>query len=496
MNKKNTVPPHRESFSQASPSGDFRGTHAKAGRKFIIARRTAFHAAMAMALLAGIACCQQPAYADSTPKHVKNRIPDRELSNKKEGHHGMIFPGPGYDPDLGFVIGAVAGYYNNGKRSDPFFAYEPYKYGISYLGSWSTNGLFSSIVDIDVPYVKNTTYRVRTRLSYVRNLNELYFGVGERTLHDLRTPEGHVYTSYSDYWADLLKIDSGSTDAYYNFYLNKFVQGTFNIEKDIWGGLFRFSGGISFLRAWPHDYSGDIVKGKPDIHDDKRENAVMKKTKLRQDFESGAINGFGGGWDNGLRLGLAYDTRDIESNPRKGMFHEAYIVLANHIFGSDFSYSIATLSTRWFLTPLRDYPDFIMALRFACCVKAGDIPFFAMNFIPTTDNYIYGLGGGNTLRGYTQSRFVGPIMAYGNYEFRWIFKDFRIKDFLIELMLVPFVDVGRVYDRWQNYTLRGMKYSYGAGLRTGLNQAFILSFDFGFSKEQQAAFYMNFGTIF
>jgi hypothetical protein len=446
--------------------------------------------------MTGIAFCQHTSAPDSLPKSGKSRIPDKELFKKKEGAYGVVFPGPGYDPDLGFVIGAIAGYYNNGKRSDPNFAYEPYMFGISFLGSWSTNGLFSSIVDVDVPYIHNSQYRMRTRLSFVRNLNEPYFGIGEGTLRNLQTPEGRVYSKYDDYINDLLEIESGKTDSYYNFYLKKFFQSTFNIEKDLFKGLFRLSGGLTFLKSWPHDYSNDIVKGKRDVHSEAREDAVMEKTKLRQDYESGALRGFNGGWDNGVRLGLAYDTRDCESNPRNGMFHEAYFVLSTPIAGSDFAYSITTLSTRWFLTPLRNYSDLIFALRLASCIKTGDIPFFAMNFIPASDNYIYGLGGGNTLRGFSLSRFVGPLMAYGNYELRWVFTDFRIKDFLIELMLVPFLDVGRVYDRWENCTLNGMKYSYGAGLHTGLNQAFVLCFDFGFSKEQQAAFYMTFGTIF
>jgi outer membrane protein assembly factor BamA len=87
-------------------------------------------------------------------------------------------------------------------------------------------------------------------------------------------------------------------------------------------------------------------------------------------------------------------------------------------------------------------------------------------------------------------------MLFGNYEARWMMTEVRIKDVLLQLMLVPFVDAGRVYDSWKNTTLAGMKYSYGGGFRTAINQAFVLCFDFGFSREQSAEFYMNFGTIF
>jgi hypothetical protein len=442
----------------------------------------------------------RPAVADSThgiegKPRAKNRIPDGELVKKKEGRSWMVFPGPGYDPDLGFIIGAVAGFYDNGKRSAPYFAYEPYVYEIAYLGSWSTRGLFSSIVDLDVPYINNTSLRLRTRLSYVRNLQEPYFGIGGATLQKLRSPGGKTFDRYGDYKEALLAVDSGKTAAYFNYYLNRYAQGSFTVEKDI-GGFLRLSGGLTIKKAWPRDYTGETVSGRSGTDPGLKQNAVMEKTKLRRDAEAGGVVGFSGGWDNALRLGLVADTRDVEANPHGGMFHELFFNAANGCIGSDFDYVIATLSTRWFLTPIPRYRNLVFALRAAGCAKSGNVPFFSMNFIPTSDGYLYGLGGGNTLRGYTQSRFVGPLMLFGNYEARWMMTEVRIKDVLLQLMLVPFVDAGRVYDSWKNTTLAGMKYSYGGGFRTAINQAFVLCFDFGFSREQSAEFYMNFGTIF
>lgn len=52
----------------------------------------------------------------------------------------------------------------------------------------------------------------------------------------------------------------------------------------------------------------------------------MRQTKLKADNETGEIHGFRGGWDNSVRLGLAYDTRDLEPNPRSGMFHDLLFV--------------------------------------------------------------------------------------------------------------------------------------------------------------------------
>jgi hypothetical protein len=58
-----------------------------------------------------------------------------------------------------------------------------------------------------------------------------------------------------------------------------------------------------------------------------------------------------------------------------------------------------------------------------------------MNYMPTTGKHIYGLGGEYTLRGFRQSRFVAPVMAFGNVEARYVFADVTLGGQFIELML-------------------------------------------------------------
>jgi hemolysin activation/secretion protein len=100
------------------------------------------------------------------------------------------------------------------------------------------------------------------------------------------------------------------------------------------------------------------------------------------------------------------------------------------------------------------------------------------------------------MRGYRLSRFVAPVMAFGNVEARWVFTDVVIGDQLLEFMGIPFLDFGRVYDNVGNTTLGGMKYAYGIGLRLAWSQSFVVSFDFGFSDEEKGSFYVTFGNIF
>jgi hypothetical protein len=63
------------------------------------------------------------------------------------------------------------------------------------------------------------------------------------------------------------------------------------------------------------------------------------------------------------------------------------------------------------------------------------------------------------------------------------------------LILAPFFDTGRVWDRVAEISLNDWKYSGGAGLRISWNQATILMCDVGFSPEDWGI-YFNFGHIF
>lgn len=423
------------------------------------------------------------------------RIPERQLAQKKEGRSIIALPGPGYSPDLGFIVAALAGYYQNGTRDDPYFAYAPYEYAATLLFSWSTKGMYSVVADWDMPYVRNTPYRIRARFSYQRNPIEPYFGIGTETLGSLTTPEGRTYSTYSEYEDHLRLIENGATDAYYNYYLSQRFFSSIGVERDLLGGRARVGAGLTAAHHWTTDYTGREVPGTPRLGSDDRDDVPMRQTKLHADYEAGEIRRQDGGWTNSVRIGLAYDTRDLEPNPRSGMFHDVFIVGSSTLLGSATNYTIATLATRFYYTPFT-VPEIIFAARLAYSVKWGTVPFFVMNYMPTTDRHIYGLGGEGTLRGFRQSRFVAPVMAFGNAEARYVFARVTVAGQFIELMAVPFVDVGRVYNEVGATTLDRLKWSYGGGLRAAANQSFVLVCDFGFSAEDKGLFYLGLGHIF
>jgi len=106
-----------------------------------------------------------------------------------------------------------------------------------------------------------------------------------------------------------------------------------------------------------------------------------------------------------------------------------------------------------------------------------------------------GLGGRTTLRGFKPDRFVGPAMGFANLEIRWKFASIDAGKNHFDFQLVPFVDVGRVWDETRLVNFPGYKYSQGLGLRIPWNQATIINIDHAWSKEDRQTF-VNFMHIF
>jgi hypothetical protein len=414
---------------------------------------------------------------------------------KREGRYFNGLPAVAYSPELGFILAGMAGFYNNGRRDDGFFSITPYRTALTILASASTRGMASLQVIGDAPYFLDSAFRVRARIYFSRNPVETYFGTGETTMGQLSAPDGRAYSSYADYYDDLLRIRDGSTNAYFDYYLSRLLLGEVLVERNL-SRFFRAAAGLTVSRHWIHDYTRDFVPGVTDSGEADREDAVMGTTRLRADYESGLIYGFEGGMSTCLRLGMAFDSRDLEPFPRRGMFHDLLLTWSPRFLGSDSAYSITCLTTRFYASPFPDALDLVLAARLGLVVKSGEVPFYKMNSIPSTDRSVIGLGGEYTLRGFRLSRFSGPVFSLGNLEARLIFASFALGADRIELAAVPFLDFGRVHDRLSGLSLKGLKLCGGLGLRAVVSQSFVVSMDVGFSAEESFSIYMTYGQIF
>jgi outer membrane protein assembly factor BamA len=251
--------------------------------------------------------------------------------------------------------------------------------------------------------------------------------------------------------------------------------------------------GLGFSYVDLRDYTGRSVDAVDPSG--RTVSAREAETMLAADCAAGVVVGCGGGFDNVLRLAISYDTRDFEPDPNAGIYAELSNELSMKALGTDYPYARVLASVRGFYSPVPKLADLVLAVRGLYEIQSVSTPFFSQVVMPFIDDGHAGLGGLRTLRGFDQNRFVGPVIALTNYEVRWTFTHVHLWKQDFGLIAVPFLDIGRVFDRVSQTTLRGWKRTQGAGFRVAWNEATVVAADFGVSEEG-TGLYLNFNHIF
>ena len=415
----------------------------------------------------------------------KSPLPDMLLKDKRAGSYFTGFPAVGWDPETGFNYGAAVQWFDNGPADSPFFRYTPYRQRVAVAATSSTGGSTRALIGYDRPYVDDSPWRIRAAGIYEQNKFENYFGAGESTLDSLSYPgSARSYDNFDEYTHALEQNTGGQTWARYNDYRKTQAGGVVTVERDSWGGWLRPLIGLQFTHVDVGDYTGHTVDG-----------AVMQPTRLFTDHQAGRVIGYDGGWDNALKIGLTFDTRDFEPDPAAGVMLQAAGRVSSEVLGSTFNYQQVTLSGRGFHNLLGDSGRLVLAGRLTYLMQFGDVPFYSASTIPFTDGDANGLGGHGTLRGFVTDRFVGDAAAYGNVELRWSFAERMLWGQHLRFMLVPFMDTGRVFDSVGDTTLKDWKFDGGIGFRMAWNLSTVVSFDYARSGEG-TMFYMELGHQF
>jgi len=417
----------------------------------------------------------------------KTPIPKETLDKKEEGWYVTGIPVIGIDPEVGPVLGLQAQVFDNGPRSSPFFAYAPYRRQIQAGAQSSTQGrYYSAFVAYDQPYIDDTPWRLKSYVGYTVNKDRNYFGTGEQTLDRLHYPgEARSFSHFDDFKQAIERETGGITWSKYVSYQQRNFVGAFNFEYDLLGGLLRPLVGIQFGRIGVTDYTGRTDDG-----------AIVQETKLAEDNRLGKILGFDGGWDNSLRIGLAYDSRDYEPDPTRGLLAQALVSGAMRPLGSEFNYGQATIGLTGYTPFVPGYDRLVAVGNVLTAFRFGDVPFYAMNRLALPkDEVRTGLGGFPTLRGYNTNRFVGRTTVNADAELRWSFAEFTVFDQHLKTAAATFFDTGRVFDTNAGFSAERWKSCYGVGLRLAWNLATVISFDYGIGPEG-ALFFMQLGQPF
>ena len=442
---------------------------------------------LAIMLLAGAARADDdsklPAWLAGTRKTT-------DLDRKVDGWFVDALPIVAFDPNKGLELGAAGHLTLDGSRKDPLFAYSPYRHRFYAQFLASTGGFIQPQLTYEGIYVGDTPFRLRVVLEYDRNTSANYFGNGETTLKNLNYG-GQSFDTYDD-------AVSALGNHYYHYGYDKPV-GEVKIERGFFGGRLRAQAGVtvqhtsitrqdSQAAVWL-DGQAPAPPGSP-------------TTKLGMDCLSGAATGCNGGWNNLVKLGIAYDTRDYEPDPRSGVFIDATGQLSARAFGSAADYGRFTMAARLYVSPFPKLADLVLAGRALYSIQSADVPFYAMDTLGMAagvDDWTdqTGLGGERTLRGYHDDRFVGHVATAVNAEVRWTFTRFDLLRQHFSLQVAPLFDAGRVFDR-VDFSFKDWRYSAGGGLRVGWNRSSIIIFDFAMSPEDRTPedFYVDYGMPF
>lgn len=417
-----------------------------------------------------------------------------DLAKKNDGGYVTGLPLVAFSTDIGFGAGARAYYYWNGHKDDPRFARTPYLTRIFFQVFASTRGVQFHWLDLDMPNVRSSPYRIRSQLIFQRNINSNYFGLGSAGLRPLQFPRsGKTYDTYADYSADQQRVLMGQAWTKYDQYDLLRPLALVSVERNFIGDRVRVLGGVGVSYARIKDYTGHEVDAVDERG--KAVTAIEATTRLRTDCDAGTIVGCGGGRDDFLRFGISYDTRDFEPDPNQGVFLDLAVDAGTVALGSEYDYLRVLAAARGYWSPDPKTADLVIAGRVVLEAQSEGAPFFSMDTLPFTEDPRAGLGGHRTLRGYRQDRFVGPVMGLANAEIRWTFGHATRWHQRFGFIVAPFLDIGRTFDAVGDLTLADWRTSLGGAFRIAWNLATIVTVDYGVSSED-AGLYVNFGHIF
>jgi len=179
--------------------------------------------------------------------------------------------------------------------------------------------------------------------------------------------------------------------------------------------------------------------------------------------------------DAALRAGLVADTRDNEIDPHTGILAEALIATAQR-------YNRTTVGVQAYVHPAE---RIMLAGRLVGERMSGAPSISVMQVIESSARPYIGVGGYRTLRGYYDSRFIGPDKLLGGLEARYAL---LYAPTILEVKLVGFYDVGRVFGSGNAFqlTTRGLHSSAGGELmiRFGRNGVLVAGAGFGSDGHQ------------
>ena len=191
-----------------------------------------------------------------------------------------------------------------------------------------------------------------------------------------------------------------------------------------------------------------------------------------------------------LSLGVLFDTRDNETDPTSGWFHEiALRVVPGAMTGHRMPFGGFTLNARGYLSLYERY--LVLAGRAFVDLLFGTVPYHEMSSGGAFDR-MHMPGGRQGIRGVPIGRYHGRIKLITNLELRSMFYEFTAFGEPFRVGAVAFVDAGRIWADYRDDPARdgngpGIKWGVGAGPRLQWGETVLLRLDVSYSPDANAA---------
>jgi hypothetical protein len=343
--------------------------------------------------------------------------------------------------DVGFVFGA----YGALARFSPGFT--PYRWKVEAILSASIkdgpNGVdlptHEDGISLDLPGLAGGRVRLLAEAGFTRNIDAGYFGIGDATTavrgpgHDRRRYQ-YIRSEPSARLVSRIRLAPGVE-------LLSGVKARYEIVDSYPGSKLQEDATVR-------------VNGQPLIYGTTNHAAAL------------------------ALLGLLLDTRDHETIPSRGMYHELSLRASA---GEGFSFAGATLHARFFVPLIQT--RLVLAAHVFADALFGSPPFYELsrggglviNDLP---------GGKSGIRGVPAGRYSGPFKLVAGAELRSLLGSFSIRSQHFRIGAAAFFDAGRVWSTpGMDGEGLGVKYGVGGGPRIHWGETVVIRADFAYSPD-------------
>jgi outer membrane protein assembly factor BamA len=354
----------------------------------------------------------------------------------------LALPIASYNSDDGLAGGAVL-------QAQWVGGVTPYRASLGAQILFSTNGVQSHYLRLDVPHLFGTPLRLWVGAEFHRELFAPYYGLGNRSSGAL---------------ADHPGISGEHAFAYARRFPLGFLAFSLPLGSTPGARVFAFG---RYLRMTVDPYAGSLLAAERPPGSD-------------------------GGEELSYGLGVLLDRRDHETVTTRGYLLEAATRGSAAGVASAHSYLGATARAMGFV-PIGS--RIVLAARIEGDILTAGTPIFELARFGGADP-VEGVGGERSVRGLPKDRYIGRAKTLASTELRVRIADVRLLERMISFGLVGFVDTGRV---WQLQGNDGNFFDLHSGSGGGLriyHGEFLLRFDVGTSQERAFNLYITFGTFF